>query len=80
MDKIELQMNEFLKEARIKAGLTQNDVSSKLGYKTPQYVSNWERGSAKPPKERITELSKILKIRKETLIKIYTAHIIKTLG
>jgi transcriptional regulator with XRE-family HTH domain len=38
----------FLKERRIAAGLSQIDVSRKLGYTSAQFVSNWERGIAKP--------------------------------
>ncbi len=40
----------YLKAAREKAGLSQSDVAAKLGLKTPQSVSDWERnhGSTLP--------------------------------
>ena len=37
-----------LKKMRLKAGLSQRDVSTALGYTSPQYVSNWERGKSHP--------------------------------
>lgn len=39
----------FLKEKRTCAGLSQWDVAKKLGYSSPQFVSNWERGLSDPP-------------------------------
>ena len=39
----------YLKEKRLSAGLSQGDVSKKLGYTSPQFVSNWERGLSEPP-------------------------------
>jgi transcriptional regulator with XRE-family HTH domain len=47
MKKIDLQT--FLYDSRVAAGLTQMEVASKLGYKSPQFVSNWERGLSSPP-------------------------------
>lgn len=45
-----------LKEVRIQAGLSQRDVAEILGYSTPQFISNWERGLSHPP---ITSLKKL---------------------
>lgn len=42
-------LGKFLARARIRAGHTQRDVSEELGYDTPQFVSNWERGASMPP-------------------------------
>lgn len=39
----------FLREKRIAAGKSQEDVSKKLGYLSPQFISNWERGVCRPP-------------------------------
>lgn len=51
----------FLKNARIKAGLTQNEVSKALGYSSAQFVSNWERGLSQPPYDCLYDLVTILK-------------------
>jgi transcriptional regulator with XRE-family HTH domain len=40
---------EYLKKARTNAGLSQKEVAAILGYKSSQFVSNWERGLSSPP-------------------------------
>lgn len=42
-------IGKFLRDARVSAGLTQRDVSAKMGYTSAQFVSNWERGVCAPP-------------------------------
>jgi transcriptional regulator with XRE-family HTH domain len=49
----------YLKEARIKRGLTQKSVSDTLGYSTPQFVSNWERGLSPIPIDTLKTLLKL---------------------
>ncbi len=39
----------MLARHRRKKGLTQRDLSGKLQYSSPQFVSNWERGVSYPP-------------------------------
>lgn len=56
------RMAQFLKERRMKVGLTQSDVARKLGYSSPQFVSNWERGLASPPVFILRDLTKIYKV------------------
>ena len=48
-----------LKTLREKAGLTQRDVASKMGYTTPQFISNVERGVAMPPIKDLQKLAKM---------------------
>lgn len=50
-----------LKEARIKAGLTQEDLASFLG-KSKNVISNWERGDNKPDADTIFKLCDILNV------------------
>jgi transcriptional regulator with XRE-family HTH domain len=52
----------FLKEKRVSAGLTQSEVAKKLGYSSPQFVSNWERGLANPPVFVLRDLTKMYKV------------------
>lgn len=49
-----------LRNLRIKAKLTQQDLSSRLGV-TQAAVAMWETGKASPTVEKLTELAKILK-------------------
>lgn len=57
-----MDLSKFLKEKRIQAGLSQGDVAKKLGYTSPQFISNWERGLARPPVTTIRKLAQIYKI------------------
>lgn len=50
-----------LKEARIKSGLTQEDLASLLG-KSKNVISNWERGDNKPDADTIFKLCDILNV------------------
>ncbi len=58
------QLGNYLKEKRETAGLSQKDVSQKLGYTSTQFISNWERGLASPPLVALAELVQLYKINK----------------
>lgn len=60
----------FLKTQREKAGLSQGDVSKKLGWKSPQLISDWERGISGPPKDALYDLCKMYKIKEEKMIDV----------
>lgn len=51
---------EFLRKRRSVAGLRQADIQKKLGYGSPQFVSNWERGVSMPPHSALPVLAKLL--------------------
>ncbi|HEX7674057.1 MAG TPA: helix-turn-helix transcriptional regulator [Bdellovibrio sp.] len=53
------KLSDFLKRKRTDAKLTQGQVAEILGYTSPQFVSNWERGLAYPPIETLKRLAKI---------------------
>jgi transcriptional regulator with XRE-family HTH domain len=57
----------YLKQSREKSGLTQLEVSQILGYSTPQFVSNWERGRSYPPIKTLKTISKLYKINPDHL-------------
>ena len=61
-------LGNYLKARRIAAGLTQHDVSTKLGYTTPQFVSNFERGLCSPPLNALAVLVKLYGMNPEELI------------
>lgn len=54
-----ITLGNFLKEKRTQSGLSQKDVATKLGYSTSQFVSNWERGISRPPKNAVHVLIKL---------------------
>lgn len=60
---------EKLKKLRIEAGLSQRDVANKLGYSTPQFISNWERGISRPP---VSALGTISSLYGESLDSLYS--------
>ena len=45
----------LLREARLRAGLTQKELASRAGVK-PSAVSRWERGEVEPSFRRVEEL------------------------
>jgi transcriptional regulator with XRE-family HTH domain len=56
------ELGEFLREQRVKAGLTQRDVSVALGYSSAQFISNFERGIAAPPLKKMKILARLYKM------------------
>jgi transcriptional regulator with XRE-family HTH domain len=62
-------MGEMLAVAREKKGLSQLALSKKLGYSSPQYVSNWERGTCGPPIDKLFRLVKVLDLHPEELLR-----------
>ena len=63
-------IGKFIKEHRAKMGLSQGDISKALGYKSPQFVSNWERGLAQPPLESLAALVRLLKLNENELMEV----------
>lgn len=55
-------LNDYLRQKRLDSGLSQLDVARVLGYASPQFVSNWERGLVSPPLETIAVLIELYKI------------------
>lgn len=53
---------------RLKAGISQGAVARELGFTTPQFISNWERGISTVPPTRIKTLAKIYKVTPKKLI------------
>lgn len=55
-------LSDYLRQKRLDSGLSQLDVAKVLGYSSPQFVSNWERGLVSPPLETIAVLIDLYKI------------------
>ena len=61
-------LNDYLRQKRLDSGLSQLDVARVLGYASPQFVSNWERGLVSPPLETIAVLIDIYSIQANEVI------------
>lgn len=57
-----MDLAKFLKDKRIETGLSQGAVAKKLGYTSPQFVSNWERGLSRPPVATLRKIAQIYNI------------------
>ena len=67
-----IRSDDFLRKARLEAGLSQGNVARKLGYRSPQIVSNWERGLCQPPTKKMLQLCRLYKLKPEHL---FEAHV-----
>ena len=71
-----LMFSERLRERRRIMGITQAELSARLNL-MPQTVSKWERGLSAPDLDNLIELSKLLNVTVDELIKpdIYTTRV-----
>jgi len=53
---------------RERAKLTQRDVSDALGYSTPQFISNVERGRCRFPVEKLSKIRKLYRLSVEQVV------------
>jgi transcriptional regulator with XRE-family HTH domain len=63
-------LGQYLREKRVNAGLTQAEIAGKLGYSSPQFISNFERGLCSPPLKNLKALVKLYKIDANELIRL----------
>ena len=49
-------LGQYLQDMRIRAEMTQREVSVKLGYSSAQFISNFERGISSPPLKKLKDL------------------------
>lgn len=64
------QLSDLIKTVRETEGLTQLEVTKKLGFH-PQFISNIERGRCGLPVKYFKKMSKILKINIDVLIRAH---------
>lgn len=55
-------------EGRKKNNFSQGDVAKKMGYKTSQFISNWERGVSHPPPATLVKLASVLNYPPKVLL------------
>ncbi len=61
----------FLRQKRKEAQLSQREVAEKIGYSTPQFVSNWERGHSHPPIPCLIKLIHLYNLDAEELFQVF---------
>lgn len=59
-----MQTSNFWRTARTDCGYTQKEVAEELGWSTPQYISNIERGMCEMPGHAIPKVSKMYGLKK----------------
>lgn len=64
----------YLKQKRLAASLSQGDVAKKLGYSTPQFISNWERGVSAPPVQALKKIAGLYQVPAEELFDVVLNH------
>ncbi len=69
MGKVDIELGGLVREYRQKAGMTQLELSQKLGYESMQFVSLFERGLSKIPLKVIGKLVIILGIPEKKVTK-----------
>lgn len=61
-------LGKYLRDKRVEAGLTQLQIASKLGYGSPQFISNIERDCCVPPQRVLRGMVRAYKIPTEELL------------
>lgn len=64
------KLGKFLKETREKTDLTQTEVAHKLGYSSPQFISNIERGTSVAPLATLSKMMSIYRANPEPIVRI----------
>lgn len=79
-----INLGKLLKDARIAKGLSQRDVSQELGYTSPQFISNIERGLCMPPLKQLKIMVDMYKLDPsevyELIVSAQSAFIREQLG
>lgn len=78
-----MKSNELLKKYRLLNGMSQGQLAKKLGYISPQFVSNWERNKCNPPIKSLKKLCLFLHIpataMKKSMMDDYASQVDKYL-
>lgn len=70
MKPIFVTLGNHLKKKRLESGVSQMEVARKLGYTSPQFVSNVERGLCSFPLNKLKILVDLYKLDREQLTQI----------
>ena len=61
---------QVLREFRIKAGLTQEELAARLDYNSSGYISRLELGAKKPSVELLLAIAKALQVKAWTIVQM----------
>lgn len=74
MRKAQKKLASELARLRKESGLSQRDVADELGYSSPLFVSNWERGISAPPIKEFRKLAHMYSVSVGTLKELFVAR------
>jgi len=60
----------YIKEKRERSGLSQSEVAHELGYSSPQFISNFERGLCSPPLPALRELVDLYRLSRREVVDV----------
>lgn len=60
-------LGSFIRKMRLEKEFSQADLAANLGYKSPQFISDWERGISSPPVKKLHELAVLLEVKVDVL-------------
>ncbi|MEO0335933.1 MAG: helix-turn-helix transcriptional regulator [Pseudomonadota bacterium] len=63
-------VGKYLKEQRVRSNLTQSQVAQSLGYTSPQFISNIERGLCSAPIKHLKGFLKLYNLSLEELLSV----------
>lgn len=64
------KLGSYLKQVRESSGLTQHDVSAKLGYSSPQFISNIERGISVVPLKALARMISMYRAQPDQVVRL----------
>jgi Helix-turn-helix. len=73
------ELCDLLVKARFKLRKSQREMAEDLGYETPQYVSNFERGVCRPPISILRKVAEVYEVSPQILYQKYEAAVIEEL-
>jgi transcriptional regulator with XRE-family HTH domain len=68
--KMEQELGKLFRSERMKVGLSQGKVCRALGYSTPQYLSNFERGLCSMPLDKLKKMIDMYNMDAEGVVKL----------
>ena len=66
-----MTLAKYIKEQRLNAALSQKEVVRLLGYKKPQFLSNLERGTSRPPVDVLKRMCEIYRTSHQEMREMY---------
>lgn len=63
-------LGEYIKKTRLAQGYSQSELAHLLGYTSPQFISDWERGVSSPPVKRLHEIAEVLDVKVDLLFNL----------